>query len=65
MSVKLNRVLLETAFELSDFTPEQIEEMEKGLENAKTINYANPKYSAEEMRRMRNPVQIKITTNKA
>lgn len=56
----LDRFLLDSIFDRADFNADQIKEMELGLQESGTIDYANPKFTAEEMRKMRKPLQIKI-----
>lgn len=60
MSLKLSKYLLNTIYDESDFTENQIKEMELGLENNDLIDYCNPNISAEEMKKIRTANKIKI-----
>ena len=60
MSLKLSKYLLNTIYDESDFTVDQIQEMELGLENNDSIDYCNPNISVEEMKKIRTANKIKI-----
>ena len=56
----LDKLLLNTPYEKSDFSEEQIKEMELGLKQNSTIDYCNPLIPVEEMKKLRGPVKIKF-----
>lgn len=61
MTLKLQRVFLNSVFDILDFTPQQIKEIELGLEQLTRVDYINPNISAENMKKMRlNNGKIKL-----
>ena len=58
--LELDKLLLNTPYEKSDFSEEQIKEMELGLKQNSTIDYCNPLIPVEEMKKLRGPTKIKF-----
>lgn len=56
----VEKYLLDSVYDISDFNADQIKEMELGLKQNGSISYCNPAISAEEMRKIRGPIKIKI-----
>ena len=58
----VEKYLLDSVYDISDFNADQIKEMELGLKQNGSISYCNPaiSVSAEEMRKIRGPIKIKI-----
>lgn len=57
--MKLEKLLLETPFELTDFSNEQIKELRLGIEELGVITYLNPNIPATQMKFIRNSKKLK------
>ena len=60
MTLELKKLFLDSIYDESDFSAEQINELELGIATNKTQSYMNPMLSVEEMQKARQPKNIKL-----
>lgn len=60
MTLELKKLFLDSIYDESDFSAEQINELELGIATNKTQSYMNPMLSVEEMQKARQHKNIKL-----